>query len=98
MRPAARRSLALVLSLAPVVAFAAAPAPPRPVVATVETTLPTSPGRIRQLAFDGDPKTYFSSERKPTADDHFTLVLDQPVAVKSLAVSTGLPDGDYALG
>ncbi len=34
-----------------------------PVAATVETTLAAADGQIRQFAFDGDPDTYFASER-----------------------------------
>jgi len=65
----------LVVALAP-----AQEKPAPPVLANVETTLPSAPGKIRQLAFDGDPKTYFASARGPRAGDHFTLVFDRPVA------------------
>ncbi len=64
-----------------------------PVVVTVESTLNTGSGQIRQFAFDGDDTTYFRSDRIPTEADHFTLVLDAPVVVKSIAVVTGKPDG-----
>jgi hypothetical protein len=64
-----------------------------PVPAVVETTLPTASGRIRQFAFDGDADTYFASARNVGKDDHFTLVLDKPAAVKSVAVTTGKPGG-----
>src|SRR3954452_20233053 len=47
---------------------------------------------IKQFAFDGDPKTFFASSQNPTAKDHFTLVLDKAVAVKSIDVATGKPD------
>jgi hypothetical protein len=47
---------------------------------------------IKQFAFDGDPKTFFASKENPTAKDHFTLVLDKAVAVKSIEVATGKPD------
>jgi hypothetical protein len=65
-----------------------------PVPATVETTLATHDGRIRQFALDGDEATFFASENGPTADDHFTIVLDRPVVVKSIAAMTGRPEGD----
>ncbi|HTU92897.1 MAG TPA: basic secretory protein-like protein [Gemmataceae bacterium] len=64
-----------------------------PLAAIIETTLPTDSEHIRQLAFDGDDKTYFASAKNPTDKDHFTFVLDKPVAVRSLRVSTGRPDG-----
>ena len=86
--------------LLPLVSFAAqavaADAGP-PVFATVETTLETASGQIRQFAFDGDASTYFLSARNPSATDHFTLVLDGPVAVKSIGVVTGKPGGGLAL-
>ena len=63
------------------------------VVATVASTLATAAGQIRQFAFDGDDATYFKSSRNPVSTDHFTLVLDKPVILKSIAVTTGQPDG-----
>src|SRR5258705_9648719 len=68
-------------------------APPVPVLAVIDTTLSTASGQVRQFAFDGDDGTFFASEQNPGGADHFTLVLDQPVAVKSLAVTTGRTDG-----
>jgi Peptidase of plants and bacteria len=68
-----------------------------PVAATIETTLITSDGQIRQFAFDGDADTYFASQRNPRAADHFTLVFDEPVSVKSISVTTGRPNGGDAL-
>lgn len=61
--------------------------------ATIETTLATDSEHIRQFAFDGNPKTYFASEKDAAAKDHFTLVLDKPAAVRSVRVTTGRPDG-----
>jgi hypothetical protein len=69
-----------------------------PVAATVETSLPTAGGFIRGFAFDGDDRTFFASDRKPGALDHFTLVLDKPVAAKTIAVLTGVSDGWQKLG
>jgi hypothetical protein len=74
----------------------AEPAEP-PVTATIETTLSTADGQIRQFAFDGDADTYFASQKNPAASDHFTLVFDKPVALKSIAVTTGRPKGGDAL-
>ncbi|HEY1381650.1 MAG TPA: basic secretory protein-like protein [Gemmataceae bacterium] len=71
----------------------AAAAEPKPVAAVVETSLATADRNIRQFAFDGDPATYFASDKNPATDDHFTLVFDAPVAVKTVAVTTGKPDG-----
>src|SRR5262245_52491523 len=79
---------------------AVAPAPrlaPLRVAATVETTLATSGNQIRQLAADGDPNTYFASEKNPTPTDHFTLVFDEPVVVSAVTVTTGRPGGGDAL-
>jgi hypothetical protein len=64
-----------------------------PVDAVVETSLKTGAGQIRQFAFDGQPDTFFASETNATADDHFTLVLDKPLTLKSIAVNTGRVDG-----
>ena len=87
------------LILAAPLLWASAPRAPaaEPVAATVETTLATADSNIRQLAFDGDPDTYFASEKNPTATDHFTLVFDKPVAVKSVTATTGRPKGGDAL-
>ncbi len=75
---------------------ATASAPPRhaqPVGASIETTLGTGDGQIRQFAFDGDESTFFASKQSPGPEDHFTLVLDQPVNLKSIAVTTGRANG-----
>lgn len=76
---------------------ALADAPAAPVAAVVESTLATDSDKVRQLAFDGDDATYYASEAKPGATDSFTLALDAPVLVKSVAVRTGKPDGAGAL-
>jgi hypothetical protein len=68
-----------------------------PVAATVETSLKSASGQIRQFAFDGDSKTYFASADNAKSSDHFTLVFDKPVAVKSVSVTTGRPKGDDKL-
>jgi hypothetical protein len=68
-----------------------------PVTAIVETTLTTDAPHIRQFAFDGNADTYFASKQNPSASDHFTLVFDKPVALKSVAVKTGKPGGGDAL-
>jgi RNA polymerase sigma factor (sigma-70 family) len=65
----------------------------QPVAATVQTTLSTESGQIRQFAFDGDPDTYFASAENLRSTDHFTLVFDKPVAVYSIVVTTGRPEG-----
>src|ERR1700722_5084554 len=65
--------------------------------ARIETTLSTASRQIRQFAFDGDAGTYFGSVQNPGTADHFTLIFDEPVEVKSLAVVTGRPDGGDAL-
>jgi len=63
------------------------------VAATIDTTLATEGKQIRMFAFDGDPDTYFASAKNAAGSDHFTLVLDKPVAVKAIAATTGRPDG-----
>jgi hypothetical protein len=68
-----------------------------PVAARVETTLSTREDNIRQLAFDGVGTTFFESENKATAEDHFTLVLDKPVTLTSIGVTTGSPDRSKAV-
>ena len=87
----------LVAALLPCLAIVASAAPPgnasAPVAATVETTLASAPGWIRQFAFDGDPGTYFASAQEAGPRDHFTLVFDKPVAVQSVTVTTGRPQG-----
>jgi Peptidase of plants and bacteria/F5/8 type C domain len=88
--------LFLLFAITPL-AFAEEPKKAEPVAASVESTLKTSGGQIRQFAFDGDPSTYFVSDSKPTKDDHLTLVFDKPVILKSLELQTGRPKGEDAL-
>ena len=71
----------------------AAAAEPKPVRATVVSTLATAPGHARQFAFDGQADTYYASEKNAGKDDTVTLIFDTPVAVKSVTVTTGKPDG-----
>jgi hypothetical protein len=59
----------------------------------VESSLKTGAGQIRQFAFDGQPETFFASEKNATAQDAFTLFLDKPVKLKSISVATGRADG-----
>jgi hypothetical protein len=88
------RSLLLIgLSFLPHAALAAAPPAAATVTATIETTLSTSAGQIRQFAFDGDPNTCFASKEIFDGAHHFTLAFDRPVAVRSIAVTTGRPKG-----
>ena len=63
------------------------------VAARIETTLSTASRQIRQFALDGDNGTYFNSVQNPGSADHFTLIFDTPVVVKSIAVATGRPGG-----
>ncbi len=64
-----------------------------PVAAAVETTMATHGDEIRQLAYDGRMATFFAAEKPASADDHFTMVFEKPVIVKSIVVTTGRPDG-----
>src|SRR5690348_5311720 len=96
--PRSHRFLLAILLLGVPAAARAEPTPARPAVApTIDTTLATADGQIRQFAFDGDPDTYFASAPNAGTADHFTLVFDDPVAVRSLAVTTGRPGGGDAL-
>jgi hypothetical protein len=64
-----------------------------PVGATVESSLHSAGGHIRQFCFDGNADTFFASEDNPKESDHFTLTFDKPVAVKSISVATGRDNG-----
>jgi hypothetical protein len=70
--------------------------PPSPVAATVETTLTSALGQIRQQAFDGSEETAFSTAEAGEGD-HFTLVFDAPVKLDSVKVLTGTRAGDLRL-
>src|SRR5262249_5583643 len=98
MRRSTRFILATLCLFLPVVA-SGRPAPPAesPVAAAVDTTLGTASGQIRQFAFDGDADSFFASSQDARGADHFTLVLDRPVAAKSIAVATGRPGGGEGL-
>ena len=56
-----------------------------------------APTPIKEFAFDGDSKSFFGSAKNPTARDHFTLVFDKPVTLKSITATTGKPDGSDKL-
>src|SRR5438874_4569813 len=83
----------IVLGIAVLVGCCAAEPAAAPVAVSIETTLKPSGDHIRQFAFDGDANTYFASAQNAGLEDHFTLVFDKPVALKSIGVSTGRPDG-----
>jgi Peptidase of plants and bacteria len=68
-----------------------------PVPAVAASTLATGGDHIRQFAFDDDPATYFESAGNATQADHFTVTFDAPVAVRSVRVTTGRPEGGDAL-
>lgn len=95
-----RAFLILAFLASPCLAADSAP-PPRPVArpasAVVESSLATGSNQIRQFAFDGDPDTFFASEKNATKADHFTLTFDAPANVKSIRVTTGKPKGGDAL-
>jgi hypothetical protein len=63
------------------------------VVATIEASMPSANGQIRQFAFDRDPGTFFASSGKPAGDDHLTLRFEKPVAIHSVRVLSGRSDG-----
>jgi hypothetical protein len=99
MKYIGRIVIAVILLVAPLGAAAQPPkertAPPVGVV--VASSLATGRERIRQYAFDGDPKTYFASAKNADKADSFTLTFERPVTVKSVAVTTGKPNGEDAL-
>jgi Peptidase of plants and bacteria len=84
-----RLAFVALLCLAPV----AVAAESKPIRATVVSTLPTAPKHARQFAFDGEADTYYASAKNSGKDDVVTLIFDVPVTVKSVAVTTGKPDG-----
>ena len=61
------------------------------------SSLASSYGHIRQRAFDGTEETFFESEAHAKAGDHLTLTFGRPVALRSVAVATGRPDGGTLL-
>ena len=67
-------------------------------IATVESSLKTAAGHIRQFALDGEADTFFESDKTPAKDDHFTLRFDRPVGIKKIDLWTGRPNGDDFLG
>jgi hypothetical protein len=83
----------VVVLLSSVAASASEPA----VTAVTESSLASANEQIRQLALDGDADSYFASEKHAGAIDHFTLRFDAPVAVESIAVTTGRPGGEDSL-
>ena len=86
--------LGLTLIVALLTSAAEAAPPPHAVeLAVVASSLPSAPGHVRQLAFDADAASYFASKGNATAADHLTLTFDHPVALKSVTVVTGRPDG-----
>lgn len=64
-----------------------------PVPVVVETTLTTADRQVRQFACDGNPATFFASDKAPGPGDHFTLVFDKAVALTAVEVTTGRPAG-----
>lgn len=62
------------------------------VTASVESTLATGGQNIRQLALDGDPATFFASDKNAAKDDTFTVVFDAPVVATDIAILGGKPD------
>ena len=68
-----------------------------PVMATIDSSLTSAAPQIKMFAFDGDANSYFLSSQNASAADHFTLVFDAPVALKSVSVLTGRVKGGDAL-
>ena len=88
----------LLLASLPVQADPPVAPQPHPIErAVIESSLPSAGSRIRQLAFDGDENTFFSSETNPSKSDHLTLRFDHPVNLESVSVLTGRPNGEDVL-
>jgi len=72
-------------------------APPEALPAKVESTLKSRRDHIKQCVLDGDAASYFASADNASKADHLTVKWDRPVALKSLEVLTGKPDGSETL-
>src|SRR5439155_1070262 len=57
----------------------------------------TRPGRVGARPDPLARRPYFASAQSPPGADHFTLTFDSQVAVKSVVVTTGKPDGSDKL-
>jgi hypothetical protein len=66
-------------------------------VATMESNQKSGNSQIRQFAFDGNDDTYFASENNAVKDDHLTVVFDNPIAIKSISITSGKSDGENKL-
>jgi hypothetical protein len=64
---------------------------------TIETSLATDAGHIRQFALDGNADTYFLSLHNVRRADYFTLVFDKPVVIRSVTATTGRMAGEDKL-
>jgi hypothetical protein len=66
-------------------------------VATLESNQKSGDGQIRQFALDGNDDTYFASEKNAANADHLTVVFEQPLAIKSISISSGKTSGENKL-
>lgn len=55
----------------------------------IESSLGNYQDYYPEFAFDGDPETFYWSDRGLVAGDHFTLVLDEPVELKRVTFLLG---------
>jgi hexosaminidase len=68
------------------------PRPEKPEVVApcrIETTIPTHGNFHPEYAFDGNDLSYFWSDGGVKAGQHFTIVLDEPILVRSIEVRSG---------
>ncbi|GAB5361189.1 hypothetical protein AAMO2058_000692200 [Amorphochlora amoebiformis] len=63
------------------------PTPLRP--ASIETSIPNYLTFNKWFAFDGDPNTFFWSNRPPNAGETFDILLNHPFKAKMITISTG---------
>ena len=71
--------------------------PPAPVEALLYSTMPSTTEHRPEMAFDGDPTTYFKTVYGMSDGDAFLVLLSQPIPIRSLRITTGDGDGQDVL-
>ncbi len=88
-------------SLAPIQAAPKAAAPTKaasaPVEALLYSTMPSTAAHRLQMAMDGNASTYFQTVYGMGDSDDFLMLLSRAVAVQSLHIVSGTPEGDDLL-
>ena len=65
--------------------------------ARLYSTMPARSIHRPEMAMDGDDNSYFQSVYGMGNGDDFTVLLSQPIPVRSMRISTGTPEGDNML-